>query len=65
MVTIKSAPIFVNGNVIFELTGKRVFVPDEVATAGWFKSQPRFGAQKFVLQRINRSGSGPDWHLDR
>lgn len=65
VVTIKSAPIFVNGNVIFEVTGKRVFVPDEVATAGWFKSQPRPGAQKFFLQRINRSASGPDWHLDR
>lgn len=65
VVTIKSAPIFVNGNVIFEVTGKRVFVPDEVATAGWFKNQPRPGAQKFVLQRINRSASGPDWNLDR
>ncbi len=64
VVTFKSAPIFVNGNVIYEVTGKRVFVPNEVATAGWFKTQPRPGAQEFVLQRVNRSASGPDWRLD-
>ncbi len=53
VVRLVDAPIEINGNLIFGAVGKRVFVPDEVMTSGWFVARKRQDARSFTVRRSN------------
>jgi hypothetical protein len=51
VVRIEGQPIFINGNLIYQVIGKNVSIPGEVAIAGWFESLPRHDAKLYRLFR--------------
>ncbi|OWF75627.1 hypothetical protein B4900_20610 [Yersinia rohdei] len=61
VVLIEGQPMFINGNLIYQVIGKNVSIPDEIAIAGWFESLPRPDAKRYRLFRDPASNN--QWKL--
>jgi hypothetical protein len=61
IVKIENQPLFINGNLIYQVTRKNVSVPGEIAIAGWFVSRPRADARRYSL--IREAVPGSPWKL--
>lgn len=51
LVEIVNAPIFINGNLIYQTVQKRVATPNEAASIKYFQSLPRPSAKSYRLDR--------------
>ncbi|EJM14027.1 hypothetical protein PMI21_03896 [Pseudomonas sp. GM18] len=61
IVEIPDQPIFINGNLIYQVIQKRVYVPDEQAIAGLFDVKPNEAAKVY---RLTRQAELPrEWQL--
>lgn len=63
VVEIIDQPMFVNGNLIYQIVGKNVYIPNEKAIMGWFKSKPVVGARYYRLYRENNVDHR--WRLEK
>jgi hypothetical protein len=51
VVEIVNSPIFINGNLIYQVIQKRVATPNETASAKYFQSEPSASAKAYRLYR--------------
>lgn len=59
IIEITDQPVFINGNLIYQIIQKEVYIPNEVAIAGWFTPETRVGAKHYRLLRNNKM-----WYLE-
>ncbi|MGY2339209.1 hypothetical protein ACW9HW_08185 [Pseudomonas sp. SDO5532_S415] len=61
-IDISGQPVFINGNLIYQVARKRVYIPSEPAIAGIFESKPREASK---IYRLTRQVEAPrDWRIE-